>query len=54
MEGPDLIVFARRQAPDWAGIAADYRQGLAIDAARYVPRQTIPSFPADIVALVER
>jgi len=32
-----LIVFAKRQSPDWAGIAADYRRGVAIDPARYAP-----------------
>jgi hypothetical protein len=54
MDGLDLIAFAKRQAPDWAGIAADYRRGVAIDPARYVPPQAIPAFPADIVALVGR
>jgi len=53
MDGsPDLIAFARRQSPDWAGLSRDYQAGLPIDPARYVPDHVIPEFPADIVELI--
>jgi hypothetical protein len=54
MTGLDLIVFAKRQAPDWSAIASDYRRGVAIDPSRYVPSRPIPSFPDNIVSLVTR
>lgn len=48
----EFVAFARRQSPDWAGLANDYRAGRAIDPARYVPAQAIPNFPDNIVALI--
>jgi hypothetical protein len=49
----DRIVFARRQSPDWAGLAADFGAGVEIDPARYVPDHPITGFPANIVDLVD-
>jgi hypothetical protein len=49
----DRIVFARRQSPDWAGLAADFRAGRAIDPTRYVPDHAITGFPPNIVELVD-
>jgi hypothetical protein len=48
----DRIVFARRQSPDWAGLAADFGAGRVIDPRRYVPDHAITGFPANIVELV--
>jgi hypothetical protein len=48
----DRIAFARRQSPDWASLSRDYRAGLPIDPARYVPDHPVPHFPADIVGLI--
>jgi hypothetical protein len=46
------LVFARRQSPDWAALAADYRAGHAIDPRRFVPDHPIPGFPEDIAGII--
>ena len=50
MEGAShgSVVLALRQSPDWAALAADYRSGRVIDAARYVPASPVPTFPDTI------
>jgi hypothetical protein len=50
----DAVILAQRQSPDWAALARDYRAGVPIDPARYVPDHAIPAFPADIVGLIGR
>jgi hypothetical protein len=47
-----MIVFARRQSPDWGALARDFRAGMPIDPARYVPAHAIPNFPDNVVELV--
>ncbi len=46
------IVLALRQSPDWAALAADYREGREIDPARFVPSAPVPAFPDDIAACI--
>jgi len=46
------LVFARRQSPDWAALAADYRTGRTIDPRRFVPDHPIPGFPDDIAGII--
>ena len=45
---PGSLVFALRQSPDWAALAADRAAGIAIDSARYIPPHDVPTFPANI------
>lgn len=46
------IVFLRRQSPDWEGLSLDYRRGVPVDPARYVPDHPVPGFPPRIEGLI--
>ena len=48
------VVIAIRESPDWAGLARDRQAGLPIDPARFAQPREIPSFPADIAALIAK
>jgi len=48
------LLFILRQSPDWHGLAADYKQGLKIDPARFRPTEHIPGFPPKIENLIEQ
>ena len=53
MTMPDeMVVFLRRQSPDWAALAQDYRAGRPIDPARFVPDHAVPGFPQRVDRLV--
>lgn len=54
MTRPDRVTFALRESPDWAALAADHAAGRSIDPARYARPRNIPSFPANMVDLIER
>lgn len=47
-----LVVFLRRQSPDWESLSRDYRRGVPIDPARYVPDHAVPGFPSRIDGLI--
>ena len=49
-----VIVFVRRQSPDWGALAADHRAGRVIDPARFVPDHAIPGFPPRVDLLIAR
>ena len=51
---PDRVIFALRESPDWAALAAYHAAGLPIDPDRYARPRNIPSFPPDIVDLIAR
>lgn len=48
------IILVSRQSPDWGALARDFRNGLAIDPARFTPPEPIPGFPRNIAELVGR
>jgi hypothetical protein len=48
------VILVSRQSPDWTVLARDFRNGLAIDPARFTPTEAIPGFPKNIAALVGR
>ncbi len=54
MTPPDRVIFALRESPDWAALAADYAAGRSIESAGYARPRNIPSFPTNIVDLIER
>ena len=45
-------LFILRQSPDWHSLAADFKQGRAIDPARFRPPEPVPGFPGNIAQLV--
>jgi hypothetical protein len=47
-------LFILRQSPDWHSLAADFRQKVQIDPARFRPPLPVPGFPGNIVQLVAR
>lgn len=50
----ERLVFLRRQSPPWDQLAADFRATGHVEPARYVPRDAIPHFPANLERLVGR
>ncbi len=47
-----MVVFLRRQSPDWTALARDYRAGRPVDPARFVPDHVVPGFPQRVDVLV--
>lgn len=47
------LLLVTRQSPDWVGLARDFKQGRPIDPDRFRPAESIPSFPENIVELVD-
>ena len=48
------VLFARRQSPDWAALAARHAAGEAITPADYLPAHEVPAFPDRIAECVAR
>jgi len=47
------VVLVRRQSPDWAGLARDYRAGRTIDPRRFAPGREIVGFPQHVERLID-
>jgi len=52
--GPPAVAFVQRQSPDWAALSSDFRAGMSIDPARFVPDHDIHGFPPRVDLLIDQ
>lgn len=46
------IILIRRQSPDWEALSCDYRRTRHIAPERYVPKEPVSGFPANLIECI--